>query len=82
VVVLNSDGKPLPGAKVHSSIWTDEPNFEANRDYLTDATGVARVELPKTYTILRTWESKKPFVSMLSHWEQAELASEFKPPAE
>src|SRR5262249_6476053 len=42
VVVLDPDGKPLPGANVLSSIWTDEKPFKATRNYETDAAGVAR----------------------------------------
>ncbi len=82
VVVLDPAGKPLEGAKVHSSIWTHEPNFKANHEYLTDAEGVAKIELPRTYYIVRIWASKKTYVSMFSHWEQAELASGVKLPAE
>ena len=48
----------------------------------TDATGVARVELPKSFYILRLWSSKKPYVEMFSDWEQNELASGVKVPAE
>ncbi|HEV8058456.1 MAG TPA: sigma-70 family RNA polymerase sigma factor, partial [Gemmataceae bacterium] len=49
VVVLDPDGKPLPNAKVHASIWTKEKGFKANHDYQTDASGAVPVELPKTY---------------------------------
>ena len=82
VVVLDPDGKPLKDAKVHAGIWTKEKPFKSNRDYQTDAAGVAVVELPKTYYILRLWAQKKPFVAMFSHWEQNELNSGIKPPAE
>ena len=33
VVVLDPQGKPLPGANVHASVWTNEPGFKANHDY-------------------------------------------------
>ena len=75
VVVLDPQGKPLPGANVHASVWTNEPGFKANRDIETDAKGVAHVELPKTYYIVRLWAWKKPFVSMWAGWEQGELSS-------
>jgi RNA polymerase sigma factor (sigma-70 family) len=81
VVVLDPQGKPLPGAKVHSSIWTHEKDVKANRDYETDAAGAALVELPKSFYILRLWASKKPFVAMFSHWEQNELVSGAAVPA-
>ncbi|HEY7312793.1 MAG TPA: sigma-70 family RNA polymerase sigma factor [Gemmataceae bacterium] len=82
VVVLDPRGKPLPEAKVHSSIWTHENGFKANHDYKTDAEGAAQVELPKTFYILRLWASNKPFVPLFANWEQNELASGEKLPAE
>jgi RNA polymerase sigma factor (sigma-70 family) len=82
VVVLDPQGNPLAGAKVHSSIWTNEKEFKANHDYQTDAAGGVTVDLPKTFYILRLWASKKPFVEMFSHWEQNELASGVAVPAE
>ncbi len=82
VVVLDPQGKPLPGANIHAGIWTDEKPFKANRDYTTDAAGAAEVELPKSFYILRLWASKKPFVTMFANWEQNELASGQRVPAE
>jgi RNA polymerase sigma factor (sigma-70 family) len=82
VVVLDPQGKPIPDANVHVSIWTNEKDFKANRDIETDAEGIARVELPKTYTIVRLWASKKPFVGLYAGWEQAELSSGKGLPAE
>ena len=74
IVVLDPQGTPLPGANVKVSIWTEEKDFKATRDYQSDASGAARVELPRTYHILRLWASKSPFVSMFANWEQKELA--------
>jgi RNA polymerase sigma factor (sigma-70 family) len=82
VVVLDPQGKPLSGAKVHSSIWTNEKGFKANHDYETDAAGAVQVQLPKNFYILRLWASKKPFVTMFAGWEQNELASGKQFPAE
>ncbi|MEX2026806.1 MAG: carboxypeptidase-like regulatory domain-containing protein [Pirellulaceae bacterium] len=75
VVVQDPQGKPLPGANVKASIWTEEKDFKATHDYQSDASGAVQVELPKTYYILRLWASKKPFVSKFANWEQKELAS-------
>jgi RNA polymerase sigma factor (sigma-70 family) len=75
VVVLDPEGKPLSGAKVHSGIWTEEKVFKGNHDYQTDDAGAAQVELPGTYSIVRLWVGKKPFVTMFAGWEQNELAS-------
>jgi RNA polymerase sigma factor (sigma-70 family) len=82
VVVLDPQGKPVPGADIHAGVWTEEKGFRANRDYQTDAAGAARVELPKSYTILRLWAGKKPYVTLFAGWEQEELASGKRPPAE
>jgi RNA polymerase sigma factor (sigma-70 family) len=82
VVVLDPQGKPLPNAVVHSSIWTNEEGFQANHDYQTDAAGAALVELPKSYYIVRLWVKKKPFASLFANWDQNELASGRKLPAE
>lgn len=73
IIVLDPRGKPLAGAKIHASVWTSEKEFKANRDIQTDAEGIARLQLPKTYYIVRLWASKKPFVEMYAGWEQAEL---------
>jgi RNA polymerase sigma factor (sigma-70 family) len=84
VVVLDPEGKPMPDAKVHSSIWTNEKGFKANLDYQTDENGIAPVELPKTFYILRLWAwgNKKAFVGLFANWEQNELASEANWPTE
>ncbi len=82
VVVLDPQGKPLPDANIHSGIWTHEKDFKSNHDYKTNADGVAQVELPKSYYILRLWASRKPFVDLFAGWEQNELASGAKLPSE
>ncbi len=82
VVVLDPQGKPLPDAKILASIWTEDKDFKARRDYQTDAAGAAQVELPKTFYILRLWASKRPFVTMFANWEKNELASGREFPAE
>ena len=76
VTVLDSQGKPVPDAKIHASIWSEEKEFKANRDYQTDAAGAAVVALPKSFYILRLWASKAPFVTMFAGWEKAELTSD------
>jgi RNA polymerase sigma factor (sigma-70 family) len=82
VVVLDPQGKPLAGAKVHVSVWSNEKDYKARNDAETDAAGVARVELPKSYHLVRVWAGKKPFVGMWAGWEQAELAAGKGLPAE
>ncbi len=75
VLVLDPQGKPLADADVHSSIWTNEEDYKANRDYKTDAAGIARVELPRSYYIVRVWAGKKPLVTNSVAWEENDLAA-------
>ena len=82
VVVLDPQGKPLPGSNILANVLTEEKVFERKREYKTDAAGAAEIALPKTFTILRLWASKDHFVSMFANWEQAEIAAGNGPPAE
>jgi len=82
ITVLDPGGKPVPGANVHGSTWTEEPGFKANQDVETDAAGVAVIKLPKTYYIHRLWASKKGLASLYAGWEQNELSIGKGVPAE
>ncbi len=72
VRVVESSGKAMPGAKIHASVWTSQP-FQANRDYVCDAQGVAQVELPQSVDILRLWARAEGHVPLYAHWESDEL---------
>ena len=74
VKVLDPEGKPLPEAKVHAGIWTDEKDFKSNQDYKTGADGIAEVRLPPTYSAVVIWSGKRRFVTMISQWRENELA--------
>lgn len=67
VSVVDSDGKPLIGAKVHVSVWTKEPGY-GNRDFVCDDDGKTKFELPKQIQILRLWASHKGHVGMFAQW--------------
>lgn len=82
VIVLDPDGKPLPGATLHVGVWTHEKDFNDKGDIETDAAGVAQIELPRTYYIVRLWASKKPYITLFANWEQAELSGGKPLPAE
>lgn len=82
VVVRDPQGKPVPDAKIHTGIWTQEKGFKSNHDYQTDAAGIAQVELPQSFYILRLWASKKGFAQLFAGWEQNELGSGEKLPDE
>ena len=79
VHVLDEAGKPLEEAEIHVCFWTEEKDFNRNRDYKTDSQGIAEIELPKTYSIARIWTGKKSFATLFSHWEQNELANKKLP---
>jgi beta-lactamase regulating signal transducer with metallopeptidase domain/thiol-disulfide isomerase/thioredoxin/uncharacterized GH25 family protein len=61
IEVVDTAGKPLAQAEIHASIWTEEENFKANRDYTTDSQGFATIQLPKALQILRLWASKSGY---------------------
>jgi protocatechuate 3,4-dioxygenase beta subunit/thiol-disulfide isomerase/thioredoxin len=82
VVVLDPRGKPVEGADIHANIITDEKGFERYREYKTDMAGVALVELPRTMIVLQLWARKRAFAPLYANWEQNELASGQKLPAE
>jgi peroxiredoxin/uncharacterized GH25 family protein len=67
--VVDADGQPIPGAKIHEGVWTKEKDFKHNRDYVCDANGRAEIELPKTLYILRLWSRKDAYVPLFAHWE-------------
>jgi bla regulator protein BlaR1 len=82
VQVVDEANRPLPGAKLHASIWTVLP-FEKKRDYTCDAEGKATIELPETLEILRIWARSYRRVPLVAKWwpkvhpEDAHLPQEF-----
>lgn len=76
--VLQPDEKPMEGAKIHASVWTDDESFKANQGYTTDADGIAIVKLPKLVQILRIWVRREEHCPLYIQWwprEQAEVNS-------
>ncbi len=67
VTVLGPDDKPLGGAKIHIGLWTKEP-FKANRDFVCDADGRTKFELPKQIEILRIWAAQEDHVTLFAQW--------------
>jgi protocatechuate 3,4-dioxygenase beta subunit len=70
--VAGPDGKPVQGAKIHRSVWTKDP-FQANRDFVCDAQGGTKIDLPKSVNILRLWARAEGYVPLFAHWESSEL---------
>jgi uncharacterized GH25 family protein/thiol-disulfide isomerase/thioredoxin len=69
VQVVDTAGRPLPATKIHSSIWTHDKGFKANRDYKTDENGKVEIKLPSSLYILRLWASRHAYVEQFIHWE-------------
>jgi protocatechuate 3,4-dioxygenase beta subunit len=66
--VVDESKKPIPGANVHVSIWS-ESKKPPTTDYTTDADGVALVKRPKQLQIIRVWVSKKGYAPLFRGWE-------------
>jgi len=73
IKVMGLGGKPLKDAVIHPSIWSKEDFKE--KDVTTDENGVAVVDLPRTFRILRIWASKDDLVPRFAHWEEEELSA-------
>jgi protocatechuate 3,4-dioxygenase beta subunit len=71
--VVDPSGKAMPGAKIKASVWAMAPPKGSNRDYVCDARGEARVELPQSVDILRLWAHADGCVPLFAHWESDEL---------
>src|SRR5207245_9040494 len=66
--------------KRHHPGLVDDP-ADTMGDYETDATGVAQIQLPKTFHGLRLRASTRPFVPIVAFLDQNDLASGKKFPA-
>lgn len=67
VLVVDPDGRPVAGAKIHVSVWSKEPGYK-NRDYICDDEGQTKFGLPKQIQILRLWATHKGHVGMFANW--------------
>jgi len=67
VEVLDTAGRPLPEAKLHVSVWTNDESFMANQDYMCDTAGVAEIALPKEVQIVRIWATTKGHAGMFAN---------------
>ena len=47
VHVLGPDGQPMPGVKVHRSVWTRKPGARGNMDYVSDEHGEVVADIPE-----------------------------------
>ncbi len=80
--VIDAAGKPIPQAFIQTSIWTEEKNFRANRNYKCDSQGVTTIVLPKTLSILRIWTSKRGYVGEFQNFQTNTRVHELKIPDE
>ncbi len=75
VRVIDESGAPLPGANIHSGVWTNA-KFPPNSDYTTNAQGTVTFELPAQVRILRLWASHKGRVPMIANFDARKLGGE------
>jgi len=67
VQVVGPEDRPMPGVKIHASIWAKEPT-KGNRDYICDDDGRVFVELPQAVDILRLWATAPGYVGLFANW--------------
>jgi len=67
IAVVDADGRPMPNAEIHVSVWTKEP-FKANRDFVCDADGKTMFDLPNEIQILRLWARIEGHVALFAQW--------------
>jgi beta-lactamase regulating signal transducer with metallopeptidase domain/thiol-disulfide isomerase/thioredoxin/protocatechuate 3,4-dioxygenase beta subunit len=82
VRVVDADGRPLGGTKIHAGVWTKDEKFKANRDYESNANGLVDVKLPDTLYILRLWAKKHGYVYQSKGWEKDPPAKRQRVPEE
>lgn len=75
VRVVDESGAPIPGAKVHSGVWTSA-KFPPNSDYTTDASGSTTFQLPAQVRILRLWASAKGRVPMFANFDAKQIGGD------
>ncbi len=68
--VVGPDGKPIAGAKILAAIWSKDRTAKTNQEYVSDSKGLAVVELPTKFDILRLFTRCDGYVPLFTHWEQ------------
>ncbi|MFO0843379.1 MAG: carboxypeptidase regulatory-like domain-containing protein [Gemmataceae bacterium] len=66
--VVDEERCPVAGASVYASIWAG--NNGGNRNYTTDADGVAMVRRPNEVDLMRIWVSKPGHAGLFRGWEK------------
>ncbi|MCL2648492.1 MAG: M56 family metallopeptidase [Phycisphaerales bacterium] len=78
--IVDAEGRPLEGVNVYANISSKEPSGNrdytiVNRNYTSDASGMAVVELFKEMDLIRIWTDKSGYVPMFTHWEEKWFAA-------
>jgi len=81
IVVVDDGDRPLPQAKIHVGLWSQDP-ARGNSDYVCDGKGQVSIELPQSYDLLRIWATKDGHVPMYAQWWPKFQADGHKLPAE
>jgi beta-lactamase regulating signal transducer with metallopeptidase domain/thiol-disulfide isomerase/thioredoxin len=72
VHVLGPDGQPMPGVRIHRSVWTRKLGARGNLDVVTDDQGQVLLEVPEGIYIWRLWARASGYVPLFADWEKAE----------
>lgn len=85
LVVSDEAGNPIKDVKLRVSVWrsewADELQFPS-MDYSTDRDGKVTAKLPDKFYIVRIWAYAEGYVPMFIHWEEAQIKSGIRPPAQ
>ena len=68
-MVVDPDGEPIAGAKLHVSASQDKPPLAENNNLVTGNDGSVTQEMRKTTTRIRVWCVAEGFTSMYANWE-------------
>ena len=77
--VVGPDGRPMPGARVHQSVWAKTPDKTPYTTLVTDDRGEVRFEVPDNLQIYRLWAQAKGHVPLFAHWEEQDNPEETLP---
>ncbi len=75
VHVVDPDGRPIPGAKLHANIssWDADAAWDKhwvikNDDYVSGADGAVEIKLPELVEDLRLWAQNDGYVPLFAIW--------------
>ncbi|MCO6045324.1 M56 family metallopeptidase [Aeoliella sp. ICT_H6.2] len=68
VRAVDSQGKPVPGTRIHVSIWPAGEFKTLKRDYTSAPGGSVNVLVPDPPRLFRVWTQKEGYVPLFAQW--------------